>query len=72
MDFMKYVQILYFPAFKLNTEIYEVLSVFSLNVGKYESEKTPYLDTFFAVMVLAHIRENDCLEINHSVSEIDP
>ena len=37
----------YFPAFGLNTPY---LSVFSLNVGKYGLEKTPYLDTFHAVL----------------------
>ena len=41
----------YFPAFRLNTEIYEVNSVFSPNTGKYIPEKTPYLNTFHAVMV---------------------
>ena len=30
----------------------EYLSVFSQNAGKYEPEKTPYLDTFHAVTVL--------------------
>ena len=30
----------YFPAFRLNTEIYGV------DEGKYGPEKTPYLDTF--------------------------
>ena len=38
---------LYFPAFGLNTPY---LSVFSLNVGKYGPEKTPYLHTFHAVL----------------------
>ena len=37
----------YFPAFGLNTERYEV---FSPNAGKYGPEKTPYLDTFHAVL----------------------
>ena len=36
----------YFPAFGLNAKY---LSVFSPNVGKYEPEKTPYLDSFHAV-----------------------
>ena len=40
----------YFPAFGLNTESTPYLSVFSPNVGKYGPEKTPYLDTFCAVM----------------------
>ena len=61
----------YFPACRLNMERYEVLSVFSLNGGKYGPEKTPYLDIICAVMILAHIRENDCPEINHSASEIN-
>ena len=38
----------YFRAFGLNTERYEV---FSPNAGKYGSEKTPCLDTFFAVIL---------------------
>ena len=52
----------YFPVFGLNTEIYEVsrygvfsgphFPVFGLNTGKYGPEKTPYLDTFYAVVVL--------------------
>ena len=33
----------------------EYLSVFSRNAGKYRSEKTPYLNTFHAVVVLAFI-----------------
>ena len=36
----------YFPSFGLNTSY---LSVFSPNAGKYGPEKTPYLDTFYAV-----------------------
>ena len=36
----------YFPAFGLNTE-----SVFSLNAGVYGPEKTPYLDTFHAMLL---------------------
>ena len=38
---------LYFPAFGLNTERY---GVFSPYARKYGPEKTPYLDTFHAVM----------------------
>ena len=37
---------LYFSAFGLNTERYEV---FSPNAGKYGPEKPPYCDTFHAV-----------------------
>ena len=37
----------YFAVFGLNMEQY--LSVFSPNAGKYGPEKTPYLDTFYAV-----------------------
>ena len=37
-----------FPEFGLNTERYRV---FSPNVGKYGPEKTPYLDTFHAVLI---------------------
>ena len=38
--------------FGLNTEIYEVNSVFSQNVGKDEPEKTPFLDPFLEVYIL--------------------
>ena len=38
----------YFPAFRLNMEIY---SVFSPNTGKCGPESNSYLDTFQAVMV---------------------
>ena len=38
----------YFPAFGPNTER-SYLSVFSPNAGKYGTEITPYLDTFYAV-----------------------
>ena len=37
-----------FPEFGLNAERY---GVFSPNVGKYGPEKTPYLDTFQAVLI---------------------
>ena len=40
----------YFPAFGLNTERYSYPSIFSPNAGKYGQEKTPYLDTFHAVI----------------------
>ena len=36
----------YFPVFGLNTETYGV----SPNTGKYGPEKTPYLDTFHAML----------------------
>ena len=36
----------YFPVFWLNKEIYSV----NPNTGKYGPEKTPYLDTFHAVL----------------------
>ena len=39
----------FFPVFGLNTERYGVCSP---NVGKYRPEKTPYLDTFHAVLDL--------------------
>ena len=39
----------HFPAFRLNTEIYGVISVFSPNAGKYGPEKTPNFDTFQSV-----------------------
>ena len=41
---------LYFPAFKLNTKICGVNSVFSTSIEKYRSEITLYLDTFHAVL----------------------
>ena len=41
----------YFPAFGLNT-------AFSPNAGKYGPEKTPYLDTFHAVMNCMSNRDN--------------
>ena len=37
----------YFPVFGLTTPY---LSIFSPNTGKYGPEKTPYLDTFHAVI----------------------
>ena len=37
----------YFPAFGLSTERY---GVFSPHAGKYRPEKTPYLNTFHAVL----------------------
>ena len=43
----------YFPVFALNTEIYSVnLRIKSeyRNIGKYGPEKTPYLDSFHAVI----------------------
>ena len=40
----------YFPVLRSNTEIYGVKSVFSPSTGKYGPEKTPYLDTFQAVI----------------------
>ena len=39
----------YFPVFGLNSKIYGVISEFSANTGKYEPEKTSYLDTFHTV-----------------------
>ena len=41
----------YSPVFGLNTERYQYLSVFSLNVGKFGLEKTLYLNTFHAMLV---------------------
>ena len=53
---MKSVQIpnffdTYFSVSGLNTNIYEVDLLFSPNTGKYGPEKTPYLDTFHAVVI---------------------
>ena len=42
----------HFLVFGLTKEIYAVLSP---NTGKYEPEKTPYLDTFYAVSVILYI-----------------
>ena len=42
----------YFPVFRLNTGIYEVISVFSPNTVKYGQGITPYLDTFHAVSII--------------------
>ena len=41
-----------FSAFVLNTTDTSYLSVFSSNAGKYEPQKTPYLNTFHAVKVV--------------------
>ena len=46
---------LYFPIFRLNTEIYTVICVFSPNTGKYRPEKNLYLDTFHAVRVTLYL-----------------
>ena len=40
----------YFPAFGLNTERYSVALRFQSECGKIRSRKTPYLDTFQAVI----------------------
>ena len=40
----------YFPVFRLKTERYAYLSVFSPNKGKYRPEITLYLDTFYTVI----------------------
>ena len=41
-----------FSAFGLNTERYGVSLRIQSNTGKYEPEKTPYLDTFHAVSII--------------------
>ena len=41
---------LYFATFELHTET-EYLSVLSLNAGKHQQEKYPYLNTFHAVRI---------------------
>ena len=38
----------------------QYLSVFSPNAGKYGPEKTPYLDTFQAVVVSIYISSHGC------------
>ena len=52
----------YFPVFGLNTEIY---SVFSLNTGKSGPKKTPYLDTFHAVVE----KKRSCILYIHEYSK---
>ena len=42
----------YFAAVGLNTERYEVSLHIQYECGKYGPEKTPYLDTFYAVTSL--------------------
>ena len=46
----------YFAALGLNTERY---SVFSSNARKYESEKIPYLDTFYAEFLYIYGKKID-------------
>ena len=41
----------YFPAFRLNTERYEVFLRIQSECGKITPEITPYLDTFHAVVI---------------------
>ena len=60
---------LYVPAFGLNTERYWILSLFSSSVGKYGSEKTPYLDTFHAVEKI--LKELNNLNINKATENTD-
>ena len=48
----------FLPAFSLNTEKYGYLSIFNPNVGKYGPEKTPFLDTFHAVIKTGVFEEN--------------
>ena len=45
------------------------LSVFSPNAGKYGSEKTPYLDTFQAVIVL-WLSYNQCRYVDKSPNSL--
>ena len=52
----------YFLVFGLNTEIYSIISIFSPNTGKYGPEKTPYLDTFHAVL-LSNIQIVLCISL---------
>ena len=40
----------YFPVIGLNTEIYSVNLLTKSETGKYGPEKTPYLDTFLALV----------------------
>ena len=41
----------YFPTFGLNTDIYGVNLCVQSKYGKIRTRKTPYLDTFHAVLV---------------------
>ena len=41
----------YFPVFGLNTVIYGVNLRIQPNTGKYGTEVTPYLDTFYVVIL---------------------
>ena len=41
------------------------LSVFSPNAGKYRPEKTPYLDTFHAVLVLSDHEASSMFRLTH-------
>ena len=41
----------------------EFLSVFSPNAGKYEPEKTPYLDTFHAM----HLKTAESSNFGHAI-----
>ena len=50
----------YFPAFGLNRRDTSHLSVFSPNAGKYGQEKTPYLDTFHAVLLKVNNGDAKC------------
>ena len=51
-------------------------TVFSPNTGKYRSEKTPYLDTFQAVLVVSFIDNKKkknmlCLVKNHGAQDVN-
>ena len=48
----------YFPAFVQNTERYGVSLRIQSKCGKYGPEKTPYFDTFHAVVCLQTFRNN--------------
>ena len=62
---------LYFPAFGLNSERYEVSLRIQSEYGKYGPEKTPYLDTFYA-MELAKTFTEHCINIVEKSCEFEP
>ena len=47
----------YLPVSGLNTEIYGVDLRIQSETGKYRPEKTPHLDTFYAMHIWLHVYE---------------
>ena len=52
-----------FPQLELIRIDAEYLFIFSPNAGKYEPEKTPYLDTFHAV----HLKATESSNFGHAI-----